>query len=653
MSRFFQRSDSSSSSSSGEDDNVELALVQDRKPQKIQHEAQSQANHVNTATASLSPTTSTNHRDLLLHALLEERCLRQAQDEFNEGPQSDRVRNSAQQQYEVLAEQLAAYGLVAPDLHKTRFSSQRERYRNGLDIVSQQLRQPDNGAVRLGSQFMIENGDDLLPAVGGAGELSSLNQQRSPVLDMRMVDRFALPNHEDTSILSMRGLSNALISPTSWSQRTRYEREFEEISTLGKGGYGVVYHCKHRLDGLPYAVKKVPLSMSRMQSIQDRGQDAVNEMLLELTTLARLDHPNVVRYFGGWVEWAVLNDDSPITSAGSRNVSVSHTERRFVSTESQHSIITTDDSFITFERSQSAGATMISFDRSDRSTRNDILFEHSTSKSKSASSRGSQHSHDLERQSTRDTRATVTDDDVESISRVSDRQELSTLSTRLSSSTPCLALHIQMGLYPQTLSDHLAPSVATPESHCFHLEPTIRILQALCEGVSYLHSQGVAHRDLKPANIFMSSPVNSTTTHCRRCTNAGLLNNQNRKVRIGDFGLVAELARHGSEAISPVGTDLYRLDSASTHAKLEALDWFALGIIAFELIWPFSTRMERHQTLSALKAGMYPHDFSRQCSGCVEEVTDLLEYLLRDSAEVDADIVQQKLGSLLEREMKR
>ena len=60
---------------------------------------------------------------------------------------------------------------------------------------------------------------------------------------------------------------------------------------------------KHRLDGRNYAVKKVPLSQARIDRIRERGHNELDEVLKEIRTLARLDHPNIVRYFTGWVEW--------------------------------------------------------------------------------------------------------------------------------------------------------------------------------------------------------------------------------------------------------------------------------------------------------------------------------------------------------------
>src|SRR4051812_25698196 len=72
---------------------------------------------------------------------------------------------------------------------------------------------------------------------------------------------------------------------------------------IGKGGYGKVFHCQHRLDGGHYAVKKIVLSSSRLQRIQHRGPVELDTLLTELRTLAKMEHPNIVRYYAGWLEY--------------------------------------------------------------------------------------------------------------------------------------------------------------------------------------------------------------------------------------------------------------------------------------------------------------------------------------------------------------
>uniref|UniRef100_A0A8C1YAF9 Protein kinase containing Z-DNA binding domains n=1 Tax=Cyprinus carpio TaxID=7962 RepID=A0A8C1YAF9_CYPCA len=60
---------------------------------------------------------------------------------------------------------------------------------------------------------------------------------------------------------------------------------FDVIAKLGEGGFGCVYKVKHKYDGKIYAVKSVILT---------RKADS------EVKALARLDHPNIVRYITCW-----------------------------------------------------------------------------------------------------------------------------------------------------------------------------------------------------------------------------------------------------------------------------------------------------------------------------------------------------------------
>jgi translation initiation factor 2-alpha kinase 3 len=192
-----------------------------------------------------------------------------------------------------------------------------------------------------------------------------------------------------------------------------------------------------------------------------------------------------------------------------------------------------------------------------------------------------------------------------------------------------LTLHIQMSLHPLSLADFLSSSRPADElnpsntRHCFHIQPSLEILLCIMDGVQYLHKCGVVHRDLKPSNIFLSvhrsyTPACVELSKCKGCQgirkdNSDLFLN----IRIGDFGLVTTITQAES-AKSPnckaVGTELYRPPSATANAD-ERLDVFALGVIATELLFPFSTRMERHTKLHAVRNGDLPDNSFDQSLG--------------------------------------
>ncbi len=87
------------------------------------------------------------------------------------------------------------------------------------------------------------------------------------------------------------------------STRGRYALEFLERGRLGKGGFGAVYKSVNRLDGHDYAMKKIYLS----SDVRNRKQLA--RVLREVKIIAFLDHPNIVRYYQAWLEYAPDNDE--------------------------------------------------------------------------------------------------------------------------------------------------------------------------------------------------------------------------------------------------------------------------------------------------------------------------------------------------------
>ncbi|XP_042884858.1 eukaryotic translation initiation factor 2-alpha kinase 1-like isoform X2 [Penaeus japonicus] len=96
----------------------------------------------------------------------------------------------------------------------------------------------------------------------------------------------------------------ALTSPSHRFLDDRYSREFEELSVLGKGGFGLVTKVRHRLDGRLYAVKII--------SIRKNDLKTLDPLLREVQSLAQLDHANIVRYHSTWIQfYHRLRDKKP------------------------------------------------------------------------------------------------------------------------------------------------------------------------------------------------------------------------------------------------------------------------------------------------------------------------------------------------------
>ncbi|XP_071785231.1 eukaryotic translation initiation factor 2-alpha kinase 1-like [Asterias amurensis] len=79
-----------------------------------------------------------------------------------------------------------------------------------------------------------------------------------------------------------------------YRHETRYQREFKELHTLGKGGFGQVYKVRSNLDRQHYAIKKIRL--------KHKNCDQSFKLVNEVKVLAGLKHPNVVGYNTSWIE---------------------------------------------------------------------------------------------------------------------------------------------------------------------------------------------------------------------------------------------------------------------------------------------------------------------------------------------------------------
>ncbi|KAK5121450.1 hypothetical protein LTR85_005283 [Meristemomyces frigidus] len=598
MSKYF-RTLSSSSSSSGETSTDSEHGANSIRRQAILDDGSAEALSTALNGLSLPDRSSSNgsHSQMLLHALLEERCMNDVLREHRVGlqgtqrPDDANLQAEATARYQKLCALLAPHNLISSGLEHDGLSSTRQRYREGLDLLSRSAittaaQRPSVPAPL--RRLLTEN------------DASHLSTSRPQALQLARMDSDA------SSVLDSMTPAHAMLEPN------RYARDFDELGILGKGGYGTVYCVKHKLDSNQYAVKVVPISAARVARIRARGQQELDDLLVELRTLARLDHPNIVRYFSGWIQWTNVASLPHGSETSSRYDH--HRGNAQVWSEEPEAVLGAENN------EASLGRVVTQSDEDSMG----ITFESSAWQN--------------------DTTAGETMEHHQQASFMS-HSEIDAIDEFISPAPgPVLALHLQMAVYPTTLADFLMPSESSldknaphPLAHCFHLQPSLSILMALLEGVEYLHNVGIVHRDLKPANIFMAENSNPRSTRgsvdlllCVECRVAGTASATTLKVRIGDFGLVTALAPHERNKdarSSPVGTEIYRPLAATSNAS-PSLDIFALGIIAFELLWPFSTRMERHDTILRLKHGQFPSDFSRRVGDSSGEVKSCVRDML-------------------------
>ncbi|KAJ3009983.1 Eukaryotic translation initiation factor 2-alpha kinase [Thoreauomyces humboldtii] len=473
------------------------------------------------------------------------------------------------------------------------------------------------------------------------------------------------------------------------SASSRYEEDFQQMQLLGKGAFGRVYRALNRLDGSEYAIKKIRLKM---------GSSTLERILREVKFQARLQHPNVVRYFASWVE--DLPPDDPhrrappperpgpirdgrlgLVVGGGGPLGGQTSFRRYQQRITElHTDVSDEDGFDepshTMEPSES-GVEIVFADTSNDGVGQGMLDDdkrvakvhHSETTNQERPEAPEEDSANL-RRVTGDNRffasaapsdadtGEIDDYSIDSASSVTMASTLSKsgsnfdssnrvhnpspLSSSLHSVRPhCLTLLIQMELCSDTLQDF----IRARNQRCAHSatpldeRAALVIFRDIVHGLLYVHAMGCIHRDIKPKNIYWKADT----------SNPG----SGGAWKIGDFGLVTasdiitstaeeplsteETSIHplAKKTSSPPGSDVSlgeacwnasskRSHSAHsdrtanvgtfTYASPEQLaptpsipytpasDMYSLGIILFELLYPFSTAMERARTLQQLRA---------------------------------------------------
>ncbi|KAL0120953.1 hypothetical protein PUN28_008578 [Cardiocondyla obscurior] len=385
--------------------------------------------------------------------------------------------------------------------------------------------------------------------------------------------------------------------------KSHYLTDFEPVDCLGKGGYGVVFEARNKIDDCNYAIKRIALSNS---------QDSRERVLREVKALAKLDHHNIVRYFHAWLEcppsgWQEEHDQQWIDKLKSSSEFFSETTETETkpqtdqfSIESAHEGLEfnkiNDDSFIIFEKSNEQEYPPIdinncSADNSSLSSSNSMTEKKSLNFNNIDDSESIVFEETGNNSATKETKRTRQKSFSLDLSKKRNVQK-----------SAKMFLYIQMQLCQRlSLKEWLKQHTSRDFSR------VLNIFQQIVDAVEYVHLQGLIHRDLKPSNIFFA---------------------YDDKIKIGDFGLVTAMTEGYDRVHTPtaenetvsfknsvhtacVGTHLYMSPEQMNGQMYNyKVDIYSLGIIFFELLIPFFTDMERIVALSNLKKLIFPKDFA-------------------------------------------
>lgn len=431
--------------------------------------------------------------------------------------------------------------------------------------------------------------------------------------------------------------------------QSRFLHEFEEISAIGKGGFGQVVLAENRLDGRKYAIKRVGLNLKNQTS------KTLQKFLREVKILALLDHPNIVRYYQAWLEKveestetsslpplagasSSMNGGESTFGAGARNYSMSNllapiSEMDFASNQdrtngyyghSQSSIIEEeDDGGFEWERDSSDGNDANAWKEED------LVVQNKPPVHRQAPS-----------QSTSAVNGNGSGDDEDSTTSYS-REKCDHL------------LYIQMQYCAgRNLGDYLAVPGRPME-----LRKLLKIFIQIASALAHVHSCGLIHRDLKPANIFVADTDGDSIKLgdfglSRYAANVNLnssvedqlpaINRSSNASSIAAAAYAAMASRstwsnaasESNDVTAGVGTYLYASPEQVAGKKYNAkTDVYSLGMILFELCHErFGTTMERYVTLRSARDSVLPERFIWR-QKCPEVVDMLLRLLHRDPQE--------------------
>ncbi|RVX71085.1 hypothetical protein B0A52_03451 [Exophiala mesophila] len=358
---------------------------------------------------------------------------------------------------------------------------------------------------------------------------------------------------------------------------SKYHNEWEELDTLGKGGFGRVVRARQKLDGQFYAVKIV----------ESTSKQALNDIVGEVTLLAKLNHPYIVRYYTSWIE---NEDDQPVrmsTKAKKTQALPDLSRRQAMPLSIGHDFM--EPSVYRnqgLEYSDSSGG-MFGYqdppsinDEDGWDNEDDLGSDPEPATGEDMTSTDPPTDDPFER----DITSTDASPSVET-------NPLARSMHPFRPPTPPMieksTLYIQMELCDKrTLFNRIHEGLSGDPDMVW------RLFRRILEGLAHVHSIGVVHRDLKPANIFLDSHDNP---------------------KLGDFGLATTgqalskaMQSEGGMTITRstgVGTKGYTAPELFHHGnKYDArADMYSLGIIFFEMNYPFSSDMERSVLLENLR----------------------------------------------------
>jgi len=85
---------------------------------------------------------------------------------------------------------------------------------------------------------------------------------------------------------------------------SRLHQDFIELEKIGSGGFSTVFKVYHKIDSIIYAIKKIKIRNS------DLKNNNLEKILNEVKCIAKMNHPNIIRYYNSWIEYDYNSEET-------------------------------------------------------------------------------------------------------------------------------------------------------------------------------------------------------------------------------------------------------------------------------------------------------------------------------------------------------
>ncbi|KAK6531468.1 hypothetical protein TWF281_008273 [Arthrobotrys megalospora] len=382
---------------------------------------------------------------------------------------------------------------------------------------------------------------------------------------------------------------------------------WEDLKCLGRGGFGSVWSCRNLLDGEVYAIKKIIITEPFLRAariVDEKAREgAFAELHHEVKVLAKLDHPNIVRYYGSWMERIgreqfekikaeLCPDPSELedyTEDGTWDSSVSGQVFGKNYSQQDSLVDASEDDDSDGERGEQENSQLESSEGEESDEESSDEESDSEEASSQFDSNVGRVQGDMRLSRYYKPPGTSVDSAGDSIFEDRSHQSLASSSgsaevefvqRRIGQmallpprpSTHVHILSIQMAQYSLSLDDLIgtprdnqSPPKIFEFDYTFHPKTAVEFMLRIVDAVEYMHHHNLVHRDLKPANVFLKvekGPIGEMNGSIRvagcKCSHRGHTCPEGGDClpgdlcwvtpKIGDFGLTADIKRAlGSE----------------------------------------------------------------------------------------------------------